>query len=140
TFSFTVNKVDVTPPTITCPATQTVTLYRIFHYTSLFRSSLATANDACSPVTVTQSPVASTAANGTGTVTVTLTAKDASNNTSTCSFTVNKVDVTPPSITCPANITNAKTSDDGTGNCTTTVTLGLPLTSDNCSGTSVKAY
>src|SRR5204863_203515 len=66
---------------------------------------LAIANDACSPTTVTQSPAAGSAANGTGTVTVTLTAKDASNNTSTCSFTVNKVDVTPPTITCPATQT-----------------------------------
>src|SRR5204862_219996 len=134
TFSFTVNKVDVTPPTITCPATQTVTLYRIFHYTSLFRSSLATANDACSPVTVTQSPVAGTAANGTGTVTVTLTAKDASNNTSTCSFTVNKVDVTPPTITCPA--TQTVTLD---GSCEGTLGnyIGLATANDACSPVTV---
>jgi hypothetical protein len=39
-----------------------------------------------------------------------------------------------------ANITNAKTSDDGTGNCTTTVALGSPTTSDNCSVANVKAY
>ena len=43
-----------------------------------------------------------------------------------------------PTITCPANIT-ATTSDDGTGNCSTTATLGTPTTSDNCSIASVVA-
>ncbi|WP_216746170.1 LamG-like jellyroll fold domain-containing protein [Paucihalobacter ruber] len=40
-------------------------------------------------------------------------------------------DITPPTITCPGDIT-AQTSDDGTGNCTTTVNLGNPTVSDNC--------
>jgi hypothetical protein len=90
---------------ITCPSNQTVTLDASCNGTLGNYIGLATVNDACSPTTVTQSPAAGTAANGTGTVTVTLTAKDASNNTSTCSFTVNKVDVTPPVITCPSNQT-----------------------------------
>src|SRR5205814_1000409 len=134
TCSFTVNKVDVTPPTITCPATQTVTLNGSCEGTLGNYISLTTANDACSPVTVTQSPVAGTAANGTGTVTVTLTAKDASNNTSTCSFTVNKVDVTPPTITCPATQTvTLDASCEGTlGNY-----ISLATANDACSPVTV---
>jgi hypothetical protein len=72
-----VNKVDVTAPSIICPATQTVTLDASCNGTLGNYISLATANDACSPVTVTQSPAAGTPANGTGSVTVTLTARDA---------------------------------------------------------------
>jgi len=95
---------------------------------------LATVNDACSPTTVTQSPAAGTAANGTGTVTVTLTAKDASNNTSTCSFTVNKVDITAPTLTCPSSTTKSTNA----GQCTYKVVGGEfnPTVSDGCTSSS----
>jgi hypothetical protein len=134
TCSFTVNKVDVTPPTITCPPTQIVTLNSYCNGTLGDYISLATANDACSPTTVTQSPAAGTPANGTGTVTVTLTARDASNNTSTCSFTVNKVDVTPPTITCSPTQT---VTLDASCNGTLGDYISLATSSDACSLTTV---
>ncbi|TBN13200.1 HYR domain-containing protein, partial [Hyunsoonleella pacifica] len=43
-----------------------------------------------------------------------------------------------PTITCPNNLT-INTSDDATGNCTTTASLGTPTTADNCSVASVIA-
>ena len=46
------------------------------------------------------------------------------------------IESTPPTITCPGNVATV-TSSDGTGNCTTTATLGTPLTNDNCSVSSV---
>jgi hypothetical protein len=132
--SFTVTKVDVTAPSIICPATQTVTLDASCNGTLGNYISLATANDACSPVTVTQSPVAGTAANGTGSITVTLTARDASNNTSTCSFTVNKVDVTAPSIICPATQT---VTLDASCNGTLGNYISLATANDACSPVTV---
>jgi large repetitive protein len=70
-----------------------------------------------------------------GTTTNTFTVTDAAGLTTSCSFTVTVVDNQAPAIACPANITTAKTSDDGAGNCTTTVALGNPLVSDNCTPT-----
>src|SRR5439155_12009206 len=63
---------------------------------------------------------------------VTWTAKDESCNTQTCTQKVTVLDDEKPSILCPADVT-AHTSDDGTGNCSTTATLGSPTVSDNCS-------
>jgi hypothetical protein len=129
-----VNKVDVTAPSIICPATQTVTLDASCNGTLGNYISLATANDACSPVTVTQSPAAGTPANGTGSVTVTLTARDASNNTNSCSFTVNKVDVTAPSIICPATQT---VTLDASCNGTLGDYISLATANDACSPVTV---
>ncbi|MBK9391784.1 MAG: HYR domain-containing protein [Bacteroidetes bacterium] len=72
-----------------------------------------------------------------GVTTVTYTVKDNSNNTAVCSFTVTINDNIIPTITCPGDISTAKISDDGTGDCLTTVTLGTPITADNCSVLSV---
>ncbi|TBN00478.1 VWA domain-containing protein, partial [Hyunsoonleella flava] len=60
-----------------------------------------------------------------------------------CTTTVNTTiidagDSEDPIISCPADIT-ANTSDDAIGNCSTTVTLGTPTTSDNCSVASIVA-
>jgi hypothetical protein len=98
-------------------------------------TSLATANDACSPVTVTQSPAIGSSVSGIGNIIMTLTARDASNNTNSCSFTVTKVDVTAPVITvcasnqnvnlnnyCKISVPNLVPSVTATDNCTVTVT------------------
>src|SRR5206468_795281 len=97
--NFTVNKVDNTPPSITCPATQTLVLDASCAGTVPDYTSLATASDTCAgAVTVTQSPASGSPVSAVGSFTVTLTAHDASGNTADCTFTVNKVDNTPPSI------------------------------------------
>ncbi|WMI65731.1 HYR domain-containing protein [Aestuariibaculum sp. YM273] len=62
---------------------------------------------------------------------VTLTVTDVNGNTDTCTATVTVVDNIKPFITCPGTVT-ANTSNDGTGNCTTTVNLGTPTATDNC--------
>ncbi|WP_109299598.1 leucine-rich repeat protein [Aquimarina sp. AU474] len=48
------------------------------------------------------------------------------------------VDTIAPTITCAADV-EANASDNGTGDCTTTVDLGTPVTADNCSVTTVVA-
>ena len=60
---------------------------------------------------------------------VTLTVADASGNTNTCAATVTVQDVALPTITCPANVSvNADA-----GQCFASgVTLGSPVTADNC--------
>ena len=47
-------------------------------------------------------------------------------------------DTIDPTITCPADVV-ASTADNGTGDCTTTVDLGSPVTEDNCSVAAVVA-
>ncbi|MEO0038085.1 MAG: hypothetical protein RIQ59_1296 [Bacteroidota bacterium] len=68
-----------------------------------------------------------------GTSTVTYTITDNINNSSSCTFTVTVTDIEKPSITAPSNLTlNPTTTCSATG-----VTLGSPITADNCAVTSV---
>ncbi len=124
--SFSVTRVDNTAPTVTCPATQTVTLGAACSAT--LTSYSATTADNCGSPTTTQSPPSGTTISGVGTSTVVLTANDGNGNTSSCSFLVNKIDTTNPTITCPANITQA--ADSGT--CETDVSWTAPSGADNC--------
>ncbi len=97
-----------TPPVITCPATQTITLNGSCTATLPSYTSLATVSDNCTAtgsIVVTQSPVAGTSITGSGTQIITLTATDASGNFSTCTFNLTKQDFTAPVVSCPSNIT-----------------------------------
>ncbi len=76
--------------------------------------------------------------NDIGANTVTLTITDNSGNTATCEATVTVVNTISPTVTCPANITET-TFNDGTGNCTTTVNLGVPTATNNCAINTVTA-
>jgi len=74
---------------------------------------------------------------GSTTVTWEVTDKAGIKNSDTQTVTVN--DNEAPSITAPAD-TTANTDDDGTGDCTSTVVLGSPTSSDNCEVDFTKAY
>lgn len=102
--SFAVNRLDVNPPTVSCPATQTLTLGSACSVVLPAYSATAS-SDNCTPPTISQSPAASSVLTGTGTATVMLTATDVSGNTGTCSFTVNKIDTSSPTISCPSTQT-----------------------------------
>ncbi|MBK7426248.1 MAG: HYR domain-containing protein [Saprospiraceae bacterium] len=129
TCSFTVSKVDNTPPSITCPTTQTLVLGASCTATLPNYTTLATTGDNCGVQGVTQSPAAGTTVSGAGNMTVTLTSTDSSGLTNTCSFTVSKVDNTPPSITCPTTQTLVLGAS-----CTATLPnyTTLATTGDNC--------
>jgi hypothetical protein len=135
TCSFTVNKVDNTPPTITCPAAQTLVLGADCSATLPDYTSLASSNDNCGVQGVTQSPVAGTTVSGSGPVAVLLTVTDIVGLTDTCSFTVNKVDNTPPTLACLTNIIFL----DPTGNYSLldTDVLDFDASTDNCSDITV---
>ncbi|MEY3249738.1 MAG: hypothetical protein RL742_1781, partial [Bacteroidota bacterium] len=110
TCTFTVTLKDVTKPTITCPADQTVSTDANCAGTVGDRTGDATASDNCAAtVTVTQSPASTTALNGHNDAeTVTLTADDGNGNTETCTFTVTLKDVTAPTITGALTTTPAE--------------------------------
>jgi len=132
--TFTVTKVDNTPPTITCPATQTLVLGANCTATLSDYTSLATTADNCGVQSVTQSPMAGTTVSGAGNTSVTLTVTDLNGNETECTFTVTKVDQTPPTITCPATQTLVLGA-----NCTATLPnyTSLAASADNCGVQSV---
>jgi hypothetical protein len=124
-----VTVVDNTNPTISCPAAVVV---------SANASCNATGVSLGTPVTGDNCSVASVTNNAPGTfplgnTTVTWTVTDGSGNIATCTQLVTVVDDTNPVITCPAAVSvSANASCGATG-----VSLGTPITSDNCSVASV---
>ncbi|MEO8148230.1 MAG: HYR domain-containing protein [Bacteroidia bacterium] len=125
-FNVTVN--DVTPPTVSCPATQVLNLGNSCTVALPNYTSLATKSDNCGVPVITQSPAVGASINK-GTTIVTLTATDGAGLTATCSFNVTVVDATPPSISCPgAQILNLGNS------CTIALPnyTSLATKSDNC--------
>ena len=135
TCSFTVTITDNTPPTITCPAAQTLVLNATCAGVLADYRSLATVADNCTAtgsLVVTQSPAAGTAVSGVGTTVVTLTVTDASGNSANCMFNVNRVDTTPPALTCPGNQTVPST-----GTCQGIIGnyIALATATDNCTST-----
>ena len=127
--TFTVDKVDNTPPTITCPVTQTLMLHENCSASLPDYTSLALTDDNCGTQSVTQTPVAGTTVMDVGLMSVTLMVTDESGLTSTCSFTVDKVDNIPPTITCPGIQTILLEA-----NCSTLLPdyTGLAVADDNC--------
>lgn len=110
TCTFNVVTVDQTPPTITCPANQTIALNASCTATLPSYISSAVVTDNCTAsgfIVINQSPAAGTTLTGPGTTVVTLTATDASGNVSSCTFNVVQADQTAPAISCPANTTIA---------------------------------
>ena len=88
-------------------------------------------NDNCSVANVTND---APAAFPLGVTTVTWTVEDGSGNLNTCEQLVTVTDDEAPVITCPSDVTF--TADAGVCN-STTVVLGTPVTTDNCSVASV---
>jgi hypothetical protein len=118
---------DNSAPVITVPSNMSVS--NTLNVCGATVSFVANATDKCgSPVTLTYSKNSGSVFS-TGTTTVTVTAKDVSGNTSTKNFMVTVTDTQKPSVTAPSNI-NTTVS---TGSSKATVSLGTPVTGDNCS-------
>lgn len=131
TCEFSVFTEDNQAPSITCPASTTVSANANCEFTLANYTGSATAADNCtiSPA-LTQSPAAN--ADYAGPVVVTIVAADDAGNTNNCSFTVTPVDDTAPSVTCPPNQTPNFTS-----NCQFTIIdyTSLSSFSDYCDNT-----
>jgi len=134
TCTFNVTLKDQTPPTITCPADQTVASGAncsgpIGNLVGL-ATNLTDNCTAAGSIAVTQSPAANTLLSGhNDQKTVTLTSDDLHGNTTPCTFKVTLKDVTMPGIVCPGNLTRST----DVGQCSTTVTYSV-ISSDNCPG------
>ena len=103
--SFTVTVNDTQPPTVTCPANQTVVTNQSVCQSSSCQVATftATATDNCPGVTVGCTPPSGSCF-PIGTTTVTCTATDASMNTASCSFTVTAFDVCLQDDSNPATV------------------------------------
>ena len=126
---------DTIKPTLTAISARNENISSACSFTIPDYTGLTTAADNCTAVgsiIKTQLPVSGTVISGHNTTQlITITANDGNGNTETTTFTITLKDVTAPVITCPATAT-ANTNTDGAGNCTTTVSLGSPTVSDNC--------
>ncbi len=88
----TITVLEPTPPTLSCPANQTVMLDILNQAILPNYSGLATAGDNCpGAVQLVQAPASGSTLTGTTPVTVTFTATDVSGNTATCTFDVTGV-------------------------------------------------
>jgi hypothetical protein len=119
--------VDTTAPVITCPADKQL---QCGASTATNNTGAATASDACGPVAITYTDVA-TAANCSGKAGINRTwkATDGCGNFSTCVQQITFVDTTAPVITCPAD-KQLQCGDSTAPSNTGTATAA----SDNCGG------
>lgn len=123
---FTVTITDNQNPVITCPSNITQNTSPGLCSASVMYTAAATDN--CAIASIGYVP-ASGSSFPVGTTIVMATATDVNGNTSTCTFNVTIDDNQNPTITCPANVT-VNTDPDL---CTkSNVSLGSPITSDNC--------
>jgi uncharacterized repeat protein (TIGR01451 family) len=144
-----VTVVDDTPPVIAAPADAT---YTCLEQVPAANPSQATRGqvfdedgiplppgppfDNCGmpTVTVTETSTGAGTAASPRIITRVFTATDGSvaHNSSSSTQTITVIDSVPPTITAPANVT--ANTGPGAVSCGTTVTLGSPVTGDNCAG------
>jgi gliding motility-associated-like protein len=120
---------DDEDPTITCPADIAATTDAGSCFATVALGTPVT-DDNCGVASVSNDAPATFAV---GSTTVTWTVIDNYGNTATCTQEVVVTDDEDPTITCPADI--AATTD--AGSCFATVSLGTPVTDDNCGVASV---
>ena len=165
TCTATINIVDTTNPTITCPATDLTLECSTNQDLTTANTTIAnwlnsaTGSDGCGNVTITNNYSSTAYSNGcgaTGSQVVTFTATDECGRTATCTATINIVDTTNPTINCPAsdltlecssnqdlttanttiaNWLNSATGSDGCGNVTITNTYSSTGYTDGCGAT-----
>lgn len=123
--TFDIEPIDNTPPTISsCASNQTEYANFNCEYELEDFTGLVTASDACSAVTLSQSPAVGTILNE-GNNTITVSVEDQDGNISTCDFTVQVVDTLAPMLSCPSDFTS----------CDTIVSYPMPTAIDGCSPT-----
>lgn len=110
TCEFIVTLEDLVPPSITCPASDTVYLDAVCSFELTDYRDSATVSDNCTDtvdIAISQIPDSGTIFNldGDTVIIVQLIATDLSGNMDTCEFNVVVRDTTPPSISCPNDVT-----------------------------------
>ena len=126
-------QIETTNPTITCPEDQEGSVDATCNFTLPDYTSLATAADNCTVVTVSQVPVPGTIV-ALGSTTIVLTVTDGASNTATCTFDVLVSDNTNPTISCPED---QEESVDASCNFTLPDYTSLATAADNCSDVTV---
>ena len=132
TCNFDVLVSDNTNPTITCPEDQEESVDASCNFTLPDYTSLATAADNCTDVTVTK--YQSRNSSRLGSTTIVLTATDGASNTATCNFDVLVSDNINPTITCPED---QEGSVDANCNFTLPDYTSLATAADNCTDVTV---
>ncbi|WP_271856177.1 BspA family leucine-rich repeat surface protein [Patiriisocius marinus] len=131
----TITVIDNTPPTLTCIDEQIVDADSFCSFTIPDYTTMVTASDNCSTLTVTQFPVAGAIVSS-GTTVITVIANDGTNQVS-CSFNLVVNDVTTPTANCQditvqldaSGIATIEVADidggsiDSCGNITTTIDI-----------------
>ncbi len=132
--SFLVTVIDAEAPTITCPASITISNDPgSCNAVATFTDPVGTDN--CSGATTTRTTgAASGSVFSLGVNTQTYTVTDGAGNSATCSFTISVTDTENPTITCPTSFSVAAS---GPG-CVAPVTYSPPVATDNCSGPSIQ--
>ncbi|HSP16621.1 MAG TPA: FG-GAP-like repeat-containing protein [Thermoanaerobaculia bacterium] len=126
---------DTTAPTVTAPPPVSATTGASCNaHVSDLDLGTATAHDNCGCATVVRTGVPAGNLFPLGVTIVTYTATDAHGNSASATQSVTVSDNTPPSITAPANITVTAGPS-----CNATVSLGSPVTSDNCTAVTTSA-
>ncbi len=118
----TVTVKDVTPPVLTCPASE-----QLECNDSTSASFTASAEDGCGGAPTVMCTPASGDGLPPGLASATCTATDAAGNQASCSFPVTVVDTQAPAIVCPAAV-----SAECTGNHSATVGLPEAMATDSC--------
>jgi len=133
--SITIDVVDDTNPSISCPASITQST-DAGNCTAAVTVGAASASDNCTVASIVNDFNNTSAASDTyslGVTTITWSATDGSGNTSTCSMSISIEDNELPTITCPSSITQSA----DVGSCDAAVTVGAVTASDNCTGATV---
>ncbi|MFN8396488.1 MAG: HYR domain-containing protein, partial [Bacteroidia bacterium] len=130
TCAFTVLRQENTPPSLQCPANQTIYLDATCQVSLPDFESVTNATDNCTanPI-LSQSPAPGTVFSGLGTASVAMTAADSAGNASTCAFVVTRADTSAPTLTCPPSIIVTPTFVT----CQMPVSWAMPSANDNCS-------
>lgn len=129
--NFNLTVVDLTPPTVSCPANQNDYVNSSCELVLQDYTGLVTANDNCSAIgalSISQLPPAGATLNANTVITIEV--MDEEGNSNNCNFSVILVDTIKPLVTCPGDQTIAINSS-----CQYTISdlTGLVTGSDNCS-------